>query len=369
MNGKSISIIFLFIFFSTFLRAEEPINAVYLPGNISDINTTSKAWLSSNSYKIPLYSIDNTIPLKKDIDIKTVYNDSYMAVLLKFSQDMNNSSQISVNRYFVQFPNSTKKLPYVNSGDINDTVTIAGMEKLHKIFDINCSGNCQNENNQSILSSQISTIINKKDYFAYVSNGLQKSPISKDNNQTLKIGSNNNKLFFIKSIDTNQTDIYLSFGIFYKDNNSSIKYISKWIKIGLKNQNTNSINSFNTQIAQNYDLQNGKDIFMQNCVACHRYNDTKIAPPNMAPNLTNIGGWANKKFLRQSILNPSASINPKFKKALNNGNITAMPSFNWLEQKNLDDLLYFLQNLKADDNVSKENNTTDLMHNIEQNSL
>jgi complex iron-sulfur molybdoenzyme family reductase subunit gamma len=358
MIKKSISIIFIFLFFSVFLEANKLINAVYLPGNISDINTTSKAWLSSDTYKISLYSIDNTIPLKKEIYIKALYSNSNIAILYKFPQDLNNSTQISINRYFIEFPNSAKRLPYVNGGDTNNTVTIAGMEKLHKQLNINCNGNCPDEDNKSIFSLQKSTITNQKDYFAYISNGLQKSPITKDNNQTLKIGSDANKLFFIKSIDANQTDVFLSFGIFSKEDNSSIKYISKWIKIGLKSQNINNINSFNAQIPQNYNLQNGKNIFIQNCIACHRYNNVKIAPPNIAPNLTNIGGWANKEFLKQSILNPAANINPNFKEALKRGDITAMPSFNWLEEKNMNDLLYFLENLKAKDKTQEDANLT-----------
>ncbi len=358
MIKKSISIIFIFLFFSVFLEANKLINAVYLPGNISDINTTSKAWLSSDIYKISLYSIDNIIPLKKEIYIKALYSDSNIAILYKFPQDLNNSAQISINRYFIEFPNSVKRLPYVNGGDTNNTVTITGIENLHKQLNINCNSNCPNEDNKSIFSSQKSTITNQKDYFAYISNGLQKSPIIKDNNQTLKIGSDANKLFFIKSIDTNQTDIFLSFGIFSKEDNSSIKYISKWIKIGLKSKNINNINNFNTQIPQNYDLQNGKNIFIQNCIACHRYNNVKIAPPNIAPNLTNIGGWANKEFLKQSILNPTANINPNFKEALKRGDITAMPSFNWLEEKNMNDLLYFLENLKAKDKTKEDTNST-----------
>ncbi len=352
MSSKSISTIFLVIFFSVFLRAQEQINAVYLPGNISDINATSRAWLSSESYKISLYSINNTIPKKKDINIKAVYNNSYIAILSKFPQDINKNIQNRIDRYFIEFPNSTKKLPYVNGGDANNTITIAGMEKFHKSFNNNCRGNCQNENNQSIFFSQISTTTNQKDYFAYISNGLQKTPLVQDNNSTLKVGSKDDKLFFIKNIDANQTDIFFSFGIFSKENNNSIKYISKWIKIGLKNNNTNNISTFNTQTPQNFNLQNGKNIFTQNCEACHRYNNIKIAPQGIAPNLTNIGGWANKEFLKESILNPAANINPKFKEALKKRNINAMPSFSWLEQKKLDNLLYFLENLKADNNES-----------------
>ncbi len=333
----------MLLFFTTryFLFAF-PITQV--PGNLKDINATSKAWLSSNDYNITLYSIDNNISLKKNIIIQGIYNKNDIALLATFS--FKNNPTTKIDKFYIQYPtNDDSNLPYINGGDLNDSVNIVGIKKDYQNF-IKTDNNISYENNQTIFYSQNKTKIIKTTIFGYVSNGLEIHKLSIDNNQTLNIGSNKNKFFLIKNFDNNISTFYVSFGIYHKDANKSIKYISKWIKIDLQNNMQNFIDLNNS--SNNLNLEDGKKIFMQNCIACHRYNTDTTAPKNIAPMLTNIGGYANKKFLRESLLNPSKIINPKFQQAIKSGKIMSMPSFDWLSNKDFNNLLYFLENLKAD---------------------
>jgi len=344
LNGrvKRFFLLFLFLLLSThcFLLA---FPATQVLGNLRDINATSKAWLSSNDYNITLYSIDNNISLKKNINIQSIYNKNDIALLATFS--FKNNSKIKTNEFYIQYPtNNNSNLPYVNGGDLNDSVNVVGIKKDYQNF-TKIDNNISYENNQTIFYSQNKIATIKTTIFGYVSNGLKKHKISIDNNQTLNIGSNKNKFFLIKNFDNNISTFYVSFGIYRKEENKSIKYISKWIKIDLQNNMQNLIDLNNS--SSNLNFEDGKKIFMQNCIACHRYNTNITAPKNIAPILTNIGGYANRKFLRESLLNPSKIINPKFQQAIKSGKIMSMPSFDWLSNKDFNNLLYFLENLKA----------------------
>ncbi len=319
-------------------------SATQVPGDLKDINATSKAWLSSNDYNITLYSIDNNISLKKNIIVQSIYNKNDIALLATFS--FKNNSKTKIDKFYIQYPaNHSSSLPYIDGGDLNDSVNIVGIEKKYQNF-IKTDNNISYENNQTIFYSQNKTKIIKTTIFGYVSNGLKKHKLLIDSNQTLNIGSNKNKFFLIKNFDNNISTFYVSFGIYHKDENKSIKYISKWIKIDLQNNMQNLIDLNNN--SNNLNLKDGKKIFMQNCIACHRYNTDTTAPKNIAPMLTNIGGYANRKFLKESLLNPSKIINPKFQQAIKSGKIMSMPSFDWLSNKDFNNLLYFLENLKAD---------------------
>ncbi len=339
---KRVFLLSLFLLLTAYYRLLA-FPATQVPGDLKDINATSKAWLSSNDYNITLYSIDNNISLKKNITVKSIYNKNDIALLATFS--FQNNSKTKINKFYIQYPtNHSSNLPYVNGGDLNNSVNVVGVERNYQNF-TKIDNNISYENNQTIFYSQNKTKIIKTIIFGYVSNGLEKYKLFTDNNQTLSIGSNKNKFFLIKNFDNNISNFYVSFGIYHKDANKSIKYISKWIKIDLQNNMQIPIDLNNN--SNNLNLEDGKKIFIQNCIACHRYNANTTAPKNIAPMLTNIGGYANKKFLKESLLNPSKFINPKFQQAIKSGKIMSMPSFSWLSNKDFNNLLYFLESLKA----------------------
>ena len=319
------------------------IRSTFVPGNIVDINSSSKAWLSANDNNISLYTFDSNISKKISIDVKSISNDKNFAILVTLPKD-----QSDINKFFIQYPTSPQtNLPYVKFGDLNNGVTVVGVDTIVKKIKENCDTNCTNDSNQTIFSTQTSTTIVKKVYFGYQSNADIKKPLQKDNNTTLKIGSQNSKIFFIKDISPNSSSIYLSFGLYKKDGNQTERYISKWIKIDFKNSIDTLPIEQNKMADLNYDKENAKSLFIQNCTACHRYNNNTTAPKGIAPILTNIGGWGNRNFIKESLLEPDKTINPKFAKLIQEGKIMPMPSFDWMEKKNLQDLINFLQNLKA----------------------
>ncbi len=333
-------LLFFQIFISSLIFAD--ILATFLPGNLQDINTTSKAWLSTSPTNIYLYSKDTNISELKTISVKIVRNGNTIAFLCDIPKSGDTNATLKIRDFYIQVPNSSARLPYIDGGDENDSVSILEFEKYFKEYE--CDDNCSQDSLVTTFSSYIKKITNKQTLTGFISNGLQIKPL--DQNSSLKIGYKNGKVFAIEQYDTNQSFTYLSFGYKTVDSNISKKFISKWIKISLKESD-----GFVTPDISG-DIQNGKRIFKQNCLACHRYNDDTTAPKDMAPMLTNIGGYGNIQFLRESLINPNALINPKFAKRLKNGEISPMPSFDWLSDKEILDLVTYLKTLKA----SKENN-------------
>ncbi|MCB9647719.1 MAG: c-type cytochrome [Deltaproteobacteria bacterium] len=58
------------------------------------------------------------------------------------------------------------------------------------------------------------------------------------------------------------------------------------------------------------DAAKGKALATAVCIACHRFAEYQVAPPELAPELTNVGVITNPTYLRDSIKEPSQIIVP-----------------------------------------------------------
>jgi len=310
-----------------------------VPGNLKDINATSKAWLSSQNIPITFYSKDTNLSLAFNASIKMLSNTQEIAILLTLNKHI--KSNFDTNNSFTflaKFSDNNittlQKYPIFNIG-IKTKHTVSHTKKEDFL-----------ENNESILQENSTIYKNNSFKYAYKSIFDTKAPIQQNENKTLNIGMKNNQIYIVKSIDANQTILNVAFKTIFYDNNTTITYQTKWIKIEFF-QNDSGISS--QENFSSYDIKNGKNIFIQNCAACHRYNYNTTAPAKIAPILTNIGGWANKEYIVNSLLHPQKYESPKYKKLIKEGKIMPMPSFDWLDKKDLNDLVNFLQNLKAKD--------------------
>ena len=308
-----------------------------VPGNLKDINASSKAWLSTNEYPITFYTKDTNLSLMKKATFKILTNGSDIALLIRFDksivldQESNNSFEFS------------SQFSKYNITDIaNHPINYINIKKSHTVS--SATKDLYNDDNKTILSETTTTSIDKKIKYAYNEVNDTKTPFLSDENSTLNIGMEKDTIYIVKSIDTNSSFVNISFGIRLQDSNNTLLYKTKWIKANLMPNSNSDITSTDNTI---YDLQNGKKIFLQNCIACHRYNDNSTAPKGIAPMLTNIGGWANKEYIVDSLLHPQKYISSKYKKLINEGKIMPMPSFEWLDKDDFNDLLSFLQRLKS----------------------
>ena len=328
---------FLFLYFTSLSLFA--ITSATVPGNLKDINTTSKAWLSSNVFPLTFYTKDSNLSLLKKASLKVLTNTKEVALLISLEtplvlvQDKNSSFEFTLSFF---------------DHNITDTGTFKtthlNFKKSHTISNLDKS--MYTDDNKTIIN-EISTItMDKTVRYGYNEVNDTIYPLNLDENQTLNIGMSEDSFYAVKSIDENQTFINISFYVNIFDGNNTLLYKTKWIKINLSLTGENDMLHSDTVF---YNLQNGKNIFIQNCIACHRYNDDTTAPAGIAPILTNIGGWANKEYITDSLINPQKHESLKYKKLIKEGKIMPMPSFDWLDKNDFNDLVYFLQNLKAED--------------------
>ena len=316
--------------------------ATKVPGNLKDINASSKAWLSSNVFPLTFYTKDSNLSLLKKASLKALTNKSEIALLISFeaplvlTQDKNSSFEFSSSF----FDHNITDIGTFPSTHLN-------FKKSHTIS--NLVKSIYNDGNETVIGETSTVTTDKTVRLGYIETNGIKTPFVPDENKTLNIDMLENSIYIVKSVDTNQTFINISFSLNIFDGNDTLLYKTKWIKVSLSSIAENDISSGDSVF---YNLQNGKNIFLQNCIACHRYNDDTTAPKGLAPMLTNIGGWANKEYIVDSLLHPQKYKSPKYKKLIKAGKIMPMPSFDWLDKNDLNDLVYFLQNLKTND-ISK----------------
>ena len=313
------------------------VSATHVPGNLKDINTTSKAWLSSNVFPLTFYTKESNLSISKKASLKVLTNKSEIAMLISFeaplalAQDKKSSFEFSLS--FVDH----------NITDIGIFPSLhLNLKKSHTVS--NLAKSMYNDKNETIISETSTITTDKTVGFGYIEINETKTPFVPDENKTLNIGMLENSIYAVKSIDTNQTFTNISFSLRLLDGNNTLLYKTKWIKVSFSSVDENDISSDDSAF---YNLQNGKNIFIQNCIACHRYDDDTTAPKGIAPMLTNVGGWANKKYIIDSLLHPKKYISPKYKKLIKEGKIMPMPSFDWLDENDFNDLVHFLQTLKS----------------------
>ena len=141
-----------------------------------------------------------------------------------------------------------------------------------------------------------------------------------------------------------------------KDGRNGIKWLTPWTAVKLKDSEKSK--NFIAEVGKKVkgDVANGKKLATENCVACHTIGDMK-APENMAPNLSNIGGYSTAAYIRESIVEPQVVVVPGLNAnrspmqfyAVDSAGVRTsnMPSFDYLKPKEIDDLIAYLQTLKA----------------------
>ena len=381
------TVIKIFILFGLTLvvaNAQEQINATKVPGNVAKIGPKSKAWFSSKYIDIELYpQIANTkindeavvqYEKIKKIRVKALYDGENISFLLEWKDSTKNSkkdccSKVGLDGFALQFPlnfNDISKLPYRSLGNKDRPVVVHlkkaskedhganGFWTLDEYYDTfyEIDGRKKVDNGSVFIAEGYRSIRKSKDdadfsvmNMAY-KDGFWKGTLSKP----LKT----------KYLDLKGGAFIVSFVVWDGDLNkgSRVEYISSWIGVKLleKRGGDELLGALQNQV--DGDIYNGKKLAIENCAACHNFDDSAIAPAYMAPNLSSIGGNATVQYLIESIIHPSAVIVPNHKLDANldfpwyrldeDGNlISTMPSYDWLDERSRNDLVAYFKSLKA----------------------
>lgn len=363
--------------------------------NLAKIGLDAKAWESVKAQNIAFYP-QSTIEMSdadvmklnaenkaKNVSIKSLSDGENIAFLLKWQDGTKSvqegySSTAYGDGFAVQFPTVLDKLPYIGMGSEGRAVVVHLQKATGKTYEPNGNKDVFHQVNSSNQNTFEADLKKYKDEVAqagngdyqrvYLSEGFRSTTQLRDNSEESMMEMKYDKGFWtgvivrkIKSanLDLSSGNFPVAFAVWdgEKKNRDGMKLLSPWVEV--KVQNGKSLNSMAE--TKDGDVKNGETVMMENCSACHQYKEVKNAPNYMAPNLSNIGGYANESYLIESIIDPSAVVVPGY-------NTTAHPNFPWytvdkgvrsstmppfshLDAKSLKDLVAYLKTLKVE--VSK----------------
>lgn len=333
--------------------ALDEIRAVKVPGDLSTVSASSKAWLSARSHEIYLYP-QTTIRLNdalanelnanamgKKAKLKALYNETHIAYLLQWKDDSHNIQEENkinsfADGFAAQMPThkqDVNNLPYIGMGNSNQEVVVYLKKETNetKIFQ------------RAFVAEGFGSLtrINEKiKYFMDLQykNGTYKGVLVRP--------------LYSEYENVKDTDI-ISFAIYdgQMRNRDGLKVLSSWqlVSLGQKTQH---------QVTITGDAYNGKYLVKEHCATCHRYADVEIAPRFMAPNLSNVGGYSIDTYLMQSLNDPDAVVVPGYNLNAhknfewytldeNGKKKSIMPSFEWMDEKSKNDIVAYLKTLKS----------------------
>lgn len=363
--------------------------------NLAKIGLDAKAWESAKAQTIAFYP-QSTIEMNdadvmklnadnkaKNVSIKTLSDGENIAFLLKWQDGTKSvqegySSTAYGDGFAVQLPTVLDKLPYIGMGSEGRAVVVHLQKATGKTYEPNGNKDVYHQVGSSNQNAFEANLKKYKDEVAqagssdyqrvYLSEGFRSMTQIRDNSEESMMEMKYDKGFWtgvivrkLKStnVDLSSGNFPVAFAIWdgEKKNRDGMKLLSPWVEVKVQNGKNLAI----LAETKEGDVKNGETVMMENCAACHQYKEVKNAPNYMAPNLSNIGGYANESYLIESIIDPSAVVVPGY-------NTTAHPNFPWytvdkevrsstmppfshLDAKSLKDVVAYLKTLKVE--VSK----------------
>jgi len=367
--------------------SQEQINAMKVPGNVSKIGPLSRAWLSAEYVDVILYphtsikKVDFEVGMNdenvksKNARIKALYDGENLSLLIEWKDDTINvqencCSKTHADGFALQFPvdySDVEKLPYINMGSKDRSVVVHLRKAAEQKRDVYFQSMQEYFDTHQKPLKESAKIDNGR---VFISEGYRFVKEIKDNstsvvmNMVYKDGTW--KATLTRPLKSEYLDLTNgTFPISIVTWNGSLsnvermEYISSWVGVKLFGMNGGDelLESLKSQVEG--DIDNGKRLAIENCAACHNFADSVTAPENMAPNLSNIGGYSTVQYLLESIIDPNAVMTPGYNpKAQSNfpwynldeaGNqISTMPSYDWMDEKSIEDLVTYFKTLKAD---------------------
>lgn len=380
--------------------ASNYIMAVKYSGDLSSVGSQSNVWKIANFTDIELYpqttiklndkkaNALNSKNLAKRVKVGAVYNDSSIAFKVVWADGsenlFNNDSTTSyADGFALQFPQNfsdTTKLPYIGMGSKDRAVVVHLQKAYSGVWEPNGNGDVAtqvNRNNTNYFEDELKKFDNrvaKLGNIAYqrsfISEGFRSMTEIKDGSSKFSatMDYSNQKWEGVLTrplkdeyLNLNSGAIPVAFAVWdgEKMGRDGLKQLSTWVPVKLVGKSGGE--KFVTAVNQNSggDVANGKELVMQNCIACHNFKGSDNGMPYMAPNLSNVGGYSTSAYLRESLTHPSAVIVPGYNRNAhknyawynlgeNGERMSAMPAYDWMDAKSLDDIVAFLETLKEE---------------------
>lgn len=355
-------IVFIILFCTSLVAAD--IKAMPVLGNVSDISPSSRAWLSASYQDITLYPkyVSDRDNRPRKAKVKAIHDGQNISFLIKWKGDEISAKKdeevlVYADGFLIQFPveyADVNKLPYIDEGNKGRPVVIYLQKKIKTTYEAYESIDFFLRENKPLESQEkISFKEREENKRLFIAEGQENITLILDKDAENKMymvyknGYWRGTLSIPLKLDYLVLDrgaFPMSFAVSGRDNHKSM---SSWIAVELvsKGGGDSLLKALREQAKG--DIVNGEKIALENCASCHQYRGASVGSDFMAPNLSNIGGYSTKEYLRESILNPSAIIvgdkeNSSWYDIVDKDTkISTMPSYGWLDKESLEDLIAF----------------------------
>lgn len=374
------------------------IEAKKASSDLSKITAVSKDWLAAKGTEIVLYPQTtlkmndkkanelNAANKAKKATAKALYDGKNIAILIEWpdgtkSVQSGYKSTSYADGFAVQFATNAKtgELPYVGMGSKGRPAVIHLQKAVEKFYEPNGNGDVAMQisrkqtnafgDDLKAFDKKVEELADRDYQKVYIGEGFRS--MTEIKGEDLHVGAdmehsgNTWKGALTRPLKDEYMDATgdataVAFAVWDGDkkNRDGLKLLSSWVGISMGAKEDNPLLvAINAEVEG--DVANGKTLAETNCASCHQYGDTMMAPNYMAPNLSNIGGYSTAAYLTESIIDPNAVVVPGYNRNAHKnfewymvdeqGNRTStMPPFDYLEQKELLDIVAFFKTMKAE---------------------
>ena len=383
---------------ATAAMAQDAIVAKKTTRDVNALTATSKAWDYVKGTTVNLYPQTtvqmndakanslNKVVKGKAATVKAIYNDKAIAFMIEWpdgTRSIQNGyrSDTYADGFAVQLPvdySDPRKLPYIGMGSDGRPVVIHLQKAVQPIFEPNGKGDVGSQQNvlsKNLFDAAVGEYKEAQQKLAvadyqrsFVSEGFRSMTEIKDGSEAFDADMEYDKKAWKGTVIRPLKDAYLdldkgAFPVAFaawdgaRMNRDGLKLLSTWIPVKLGDGKGGDALVAELTAAPAGDVENGRNLVMQNgCMGCH-YIPGMSQPGFMAPGLANIGGYSTDAYLKESMTDPNAVVVPGYNRnahpntpwynVVDGKRQSTMPPYP-LDDKSLDDMVAYLKTLKAE---------------------
>ncbi|MFZ2968905.1 MAG: ethylbenzene dehydrogenase-related protein [Sulfuricurvum sp.] len=383
---------------SAALAADAAISAVKVTDSLDAVKANSAVWSKAKFSSVTLYpqtsiemndknanAITDTLKAKK-AQVGALYDGKNIALMVKWADGSKDvqagyASTTYSDGFAVQLAGTTAKpqpLPYIGMGSAGRPVVVHLQKANEKVYEPN--GNMdvstQINRNQTALfgkelkeyDAKVASLATTNYARTFVGEGFRSLTEVKDGSAKSTSGMVYANGGWSGTLVRPLQDAYvnlsgtvpLAIAVWdgSKMGRNGVKNLSAWVAVNLEGQKPNEALLADLTTDSKGDATKGKAALETNgCNGCHQMSAAD--PKNfMAPSLRTIGGYSTAGYLRESIVKPSAVVVPGYNRnahkntpwyTLEKGKrISTMTDFSHLDKNTVEDIVAYLQSLKAE---------------------
>jgi DMSO reductase family type II enzyme heme b subunit len=312
------------------------------------------------------------------------FNDKEMVVVIKWKDATDSKQSQKSTKAFgdgvaIQFPTAcldADKLPYIGMGSEGRQVSVLLQKNTEGVYPANENADVttqQVRQNLNLFGEELKKkeasqkALSAKYNKLFVAEGFRSMTEVKDAKgyeMSMSYKSGEWTAVFKKPLNDDYskacdaTPMAIAIWDGAKDGRNGNKWLSSWTPVKMKDTPKAKADMAKITEKSKGNAVNGKKLASDNCAACHTMGDIKAPMAYMAPELSNVGGYATASYLKESIVAPSAVVVPGYNKNAHpsgtwysvddkGARTSTMPAFDYLKATEIDDIVAFLQTLKA----------------------